>query len=93
MPEGKGTYGSVKGRPPKKKKKKLKKLPKVIGAGQVVQAAMAGKEATRGKSRKQVKKMAGNMLVAGIATDVIGGVLRKAYNKYVDKVNKKRGYK
>ena len=37
--------------------------------------------------------MAGKMLVAGIATDVIGGVLRKAYNKYVDKVNKKRGYK
>tara|TARA_R100000742_G_C4191440_1_gene23403 strand:+ start:265 stop:537 length:273 start_codon:yes stop_codon:yes gene_type:complete len=90
MPEGKGTYGSVKGRPPKKKKLKKVSLKKPVvaglSAGQIVQATMLAK----GKNKKSD---AGKLLVAGVATDLTLRALKKAWNKYADKVNKKRGHK
>ena len=89
MPKGEGTYGSVKGRPPKKRKLKKAKLKKPIlaglSAGQVVQATMLAK----GKNKKSD---AGKLLVAGLGTDLAVSSLKKAYNKYIDKINKKRGY-
>ena len=90
MPQGEGTYGSVKGRPPKKKKLKKANLKKPViaglSAGQVVQATMLAK----GKNKKSD---VGKLLVAGLGTDLATRALKKAYNKYVDKVNKKRGHK
>ena len=87
MPQGKGTYGSVKGRPPKKKKKLLKF--KTDGLhwdagmlGQTVAATVAKKEATKGKSKKQKRKLGAKMVVAGVATDLTARALKKAWNKY-----------
>tara|TARA_R100001082_G_scaffold36429_2_gene19143 strand:- start:10128 stop:10421 length:294 start_codon:yes stop_codon:yes gene_type:complete len=82
----------------KKKKRKLRKISNKNNAGSkmmgsTAQTIVAGVTANKGKSRKQRLKLAGKMMVAGVAVDLATRAGVKAYNKYVDKVNKKRGYK
>jgi len=84
-----------------KKKKKKKKLRKISNKdktgskmmGQVTQTAIAQYAANKGRSKKGRIKLAGKMVIGGMVVDLATRAGVKAYNKYVDKVNKKRGYK
>lgn len=67
-------------------KKKLKKVnDKDSKVGPYVQALMVA-------SGSRKKSDAGKLAVAGVASEFLHKGAKKVYNKYVDKVNKKRGY-
>ena len=97
MPKGEGTYGSVKGRPPKKKKRLKKISIKSIKdnealSGEVVAKLVALKAATKGKSKKEKLKLVGTTAASAYVGGKLFKIGSKAYNKYIDKINKKRGY-
>lgn len=81
----------------KKKKKKLKKVNIAKSdrqlAGQVMATLVAQNEANKGKSKKERAKIIAKMAVGSLATEYVIKGGKKIYNKVVDKVNKKRGYK
>lgn len=86
-------------KPLKTKKRKLKKMRKkiVISGGEylglVAGSTIAQRSAMKGKSKKDKEKLFAKMVVGNLITQGVVAGGKKIYNKVVDKVNKKRGYK
>ena len=80
----------------KKKKKRLRKVSmEDSGMGLNAQYYHLGKsvKGVRERSGKQKAKFLIKNYAVGAGLTMAEKQLKKAYNKYVDKVNKKRGYK